>query len=518
MIRVVFLIISVISGLLSYFMLLKNLPSSGFIGQFLWFPYKYMNIIFPEYLYLPIISVIISIITYIFAEILLFVSKDKNYSGRGSAHWATKKDVKEFFTDKGVPVGKFKIGIFKKIIMRLTTHLLTIAPTRSGKGIGGIVPASIEYKQSLICLDIKGENYAVTNRARRDFSSVYVINPFKLMGIKTNSYNWLDSIDINNDDCQDKSENIASMIVGRDSTDSIENHFKEMAIRLIQGVILLCCADEDYNKRNIVEVAKIIHTTPLEKLCAFMWSKKNVAFGSISKIGAQFAHIKNEREQGSILSTAQKSLNFLDNIKIANTLIKSDFNINNIQNEIMTIYIIIPQDKVKSYKAYIKVFFDLVLSAIISNTSRKYNVLFLLDEIAQLGYMDNIVNAVPFIRGLGGQFWFFFQSYPQMESVYGKESKNIMANCSQIFYGCNDYDTAKLISNTLGKRTIKEYNNNAKLSQYIGKELLFSNEIRELSPENPIIFVQNKPPIKVKRLCYYKDKEYRGLFDKNPYI
>lgn len=514
----IFSILSAACGFGAYFYGFRYLKSDGLAFKLLTWPYRYFQDFLPPEWYFPSLAIFVGVAAYIALESIWLCTDEKPLTSRGSAHWATEKDVKDLMTDRGVPVGKFG-GFPKKMLRIYHTHLVTCAPTRSGKGIGAIIPALLEYPQSLVCLDVKGENFAVTAARRRGFGKVFVLNPFGLLKIKSNSYNWLDAIDLNDESCIEKAGQIAALLVGRDSAGTAENHFDQQATRLLQGLILAVCADPDYENRNIVTVARLIHELPISSLCDFMISKDSRAFGVIASIGRQFSNNDNDKEIGSILSTAQRATNFLDDPKIKRTLLKSDFEISQLPDKPMTIYIIIPQNKIKDYKSYINIFFDLSLSSLVSRDKKgKYEVLFLLDEVAQLGFMENISNAISILKGLGGQLWFFFQSYAQMINIYGKEADNILGNSAQIFYGCNDIKTAKLLSESIGKMTFREYDKKNKKYNIIERNLISPNEIREMSPEKPMILINGVPPIRVKRLNYLKDKEYKGLFRDNPYF
>lgn len=514
----VFAIISAICGLFIYLYIFPELKSQdGFLYKLLVYPFQHIEqyLPFAEYLYFILAALILAILIFFILEILWLYIDEKPLTSRGSARWANKADIEDLLSKhEGVPVGKFN-----KKILHIDKHLVTCSATGSGKGIGAIIPTLLEYPDSVICLDVKGENYAVTANKRRKFSSVFALNPFGVFDIPTASYNWLDAIKIDDPNCITKAERMASMIVGRSSIESIENHFNEQAIRFVQGVILYVCSDSNLETRNICTVKDLIHKIPMDILCKEMSKKDDLAFGEISSIGEQFLNNPNEKEKGSILSTAQKSTNFLGDPNIRKTLIKSDFDIFQLPNRLMSVYLIMDPDQAPDYSAYIRVFFDLALNSLFAAKGKgKYRVLFLLDEVAQLGYMKNLANAISILRGYGGQLWFLFQSYAQLKNIYGKDADNILSNSAQIFYGCNDMETSTLISRTLGKRTIKEYDKSTKKYNIIGRDLLSPDEARQLSPENPIIFIAGTPAIKAKRLNYLKDKEYRGQFDKNPYF
>lgn len=514
--QIFFALFSLGCGASFWWWLLPALQNTNvFLFKLLIYPYPFFKkfLPYPDYTYFILISIVVALLIWILCEFIYFSTKEKQLTSRGSAHWASKNEVQDLIESNGVPVGRFD----GKILRVDKTHLITCAGTRSGKGIGAIIPTLLEYHSSLVCLDIKGENYAVTGARRKEFGKVFVLNPFGVLDIPSNSYNWLDSIDLNDPGCTDKALRIASILVGGSSGVGAENHFNEQAKRLLQGVILLVCGEKS-ELRNMPTVAQLIHKTPFPTLCQLMKEKGDLAFGMVGTIGAQFANNTSDKELSGILSTAQRATNNLDNELIKRTLIKSDFDILKLPDEKISIYLIMPADKVSDFQDYIKVFFELAFSSIVSRKKRgKYEVLFLFDEVAQLGYMDSFPKLITLVKGLGAQFWFFFQSIAQLRSIYGKNADTILGNATQIFYGCNDLETSKLISETLGKKTVREYKKNGEFSD-IGKDLLTPDEVRQLKPDTPIILMAGKPGIMVKRLNYLEDREYIGLFNKNPYF
>lgn len=509
-------VISSIIGLLCYFFAFPKLPKIPFLyDPFNWL-YQAIYKIHPlsSNTFLILASISIAIILFFAIWIIDILTEEKPLTSRGSARWANSNDVKDLVKSKGVPIGRFN----GKILRNDKTHLITCAGTRSGKGIGAIIPTLLEYPDSLVCLDIKGENYAVTGAMRKEFGKVFVLNPFDVLDIKTNSYNWLDSIDLNDKSCADKALKIASILVGGSASDKEENHFNEQAKTLLQGVILLV-TDEKEELRNMLTVARLIRKTPFDQLCQIMINKGDLAFGQVGEIGAQFLNNTNDKELSGILSTAQRAVRNLSNPQISKTLLKSDFDISRLSDEKMSIYLIMPADKVSDFKDYIKVFFELAFSSIVSRKNRgKYEVLFLFDEVAQLGYMDSFPKLITLVRGMGAQLWFFFQSIGQIRSIYGKDAATLLGNATQIFYGCNDYETAELISKTLGKKTVKEFDKQANKYNLVSRDLMTPDEVRQLPVETPIILMAGRHPIKVDRLNYLKNREYKGLFDNNPYF
>lgn len=513
--QILFIIVSLSCGGLFWWYALPALQKSGnFIFKFLILPYPYIKqyLPYPDYSYFILLSLACALIVWIICQIIYFSQQEKLLTSHGSASWANEKDIKDLKTKKGVPVGRFGNNI-----LHVNTHLVTCAGTRSGKGIGGIIPTLLEYPDSIICLDVKGENCAVTAKQRKNFGKVFAINPFNFLNIPTSSFNWLDTIDLKNENCISQAQIIATSLVGKTPGNSVENHFNDQAARLIQGVILFVCNDHP-ESRNMVTVSDLIHTMNIQELCKAMTADQNLAYGFVYKVGSQFLNNENQKETGSILSTAQRALNFIDTPEIQRTLVKSDFKISELPDQIITVYLIMPQERISENQGYIRVFFDLAISSITSRQKRgRYEVLFLLDEASQLGYMEIIPKAISLIRGLGGQIWLFFQDFPQMKKNYGDEANSILNNSTQIYYGCNDPETAEKISKRLGKKTQKIYDDKGNYSLY-GRSLLTPDEVCKMPSDKPIIFMTSQKPIMVKRLNYLKDIEYKDLFNYNPYF
>lgn len=75
------------------------------------------------------------------------------------------------------------------------SHLLTMAPTRSGKGVGTIIPNLLTQNRSIVCIDPKGENARITARARSEFGQVHILDPFGVTGQPSAAYNPLSALD-----------------------------------------------------------------------------------------------------------------------------------------------------------------------------------------------------------------------------------------------------------------------------------------------------------------------------------
>lgn len=421
-------------------------------------------------------------------------------------------------------------------------HVVTVAPNGSGKGIGAVIPNLLDYEGSCIVLDVKGENAAVTANAREKLGhKVFQIDPFNVNTDKICGFNVLNRINTNEADCVSESSMLTdALVISENNTGGSSQHFDESAKNLLQGLILHVSATANLNDRNLSEVRRLLTSdeeTFLNTL-ASMAANENIAFG-IPARSANTLMSMGDRERGSVLSTARRNTSFLDDPRVAASLSRNDFDFSEIKSELMTVYLVMPANKISINSRFVRLFVGSVIAAITSSSQQpSHRVAFILDEFAQLGYMKQIEDAVSLMRGYGLAFWVFLQDLSQLKGIYPRW-QTFLANSAKTFFGTDDYDTAKYISDTLGQTTI-EYEtqtegsnsgsgisggggslNRGKSSgtsqQYAGRPLLTPDEVMRLGPEKPILLIKGEYPYKLDRLNYLVDVEYFGKADDNPY-
>lgn len=103
----------------------------------------------------------------------------------GSSHWALKDDVTKasLFAPKGVFLGTMDGRYLRHAGPE---HVMAFAPTRSGKGVGLVVPTLLSWTASTVVHDIKGENWELTAGWRSKFSHCILFNPTDLRSARYN--------------------------------------------------------------------------------------------------------------------------------------------------------------------------------------------------------------------------------------------------------------------------------------------------------------------------------------------
>lgn len=423
---------------------------------------------------------------------------------------------------------------------RFVGHVVTVAPTGAGKGIGAVIPNLLEYPGSALVLDIKGENTAITARARRQLGQrVFVVDPFNVTQGETHAFNWLDRLNISDPECVSESAMLADSLVMVDPKGGDE-HFDESAKTLLQGLMLHVANLDDTTKRHLGELRRLLtaHETALLATLSEMATQEDIAFGLPARSANTIMGMA-DRERGSVLSTARRHTAFLDDPRITAALSCSDFDLARIKSEPMTVYLVLPANKISANARFIRGFIGAVIAALTSSpTPPVHRVAFFLDEFGQLGYMKSIEDAMSLMRGYGLSFWIFIQDLSQLKGVYPKW-QTFLANAVKTFYGTDDYDTAKYVSDSLGQATIEyETHNEGKnqglgvsggggslnrgksagtSQQLTGRHLLTPDEVMRLGPERPIVLVKGEFPYQLTRLNYLTDAEYEGKADPNPY-
>ncbi|EIP3317324.1 type IV secretory system conjugative DNA transfer family protein [Salmonella enterica] len=468
----------------------------------------------------------------------------------GSAHWSTTADAiakgryqkaGHVLADShgfalGRPAADDAAGMAgMDARFRYMGHMLTCAPTGSGKGIGAVIPNLLDYPGSCVVLDIKGENYAVTSRYRRDVlgHDVYLLDPFGVTGGDACGINWLDRLDPDSPDVVGESAALADMLVMTEGHGSDSSaHFNETAKTFLRGV-LVHVATLPEERRHMGEVRRLLTGNMDEFAELLLAMEENKRGGGIPVRAVNSLLATPEKERGSILSTVRRHLDFLDDTRIVASLARSDLNLADLKRKPMTVYLVMPPSRLEANKRYIRAFVGQCLAAITaSNEKPAFKVAFLLDEFAQLGRMQAVEDAISLVRGYGAAFWLFVQDLSQLKAIYPKW-QTFLANTGKQFFGTADYDTAKFISDSLGKFTV-EYRTQGSSSsmgtanlhgstgssdnqQFTGRDLLTPDEVMRLPPDRPVVMMTGEAPYVLQRLNYLTDPEYAGLFDPNPY-
>ena len=445
----------------------------------------------------------------------------------GSAKFGSRSDVNALAKNKGdLLIGRDTSG--RMLRYDGPAHLLTIAPTRSGKGVGTIIPNLLTANRSVVCIDPKGENALVTMRTREAFGPVHCLDPFGISGQASARYNPLDRLDAKSLDLAEDAMTLADALVFDEA--ETEAHWNEEAKALISGIILYVVCHDDAAHRNLSSVRDYLTLAPDDFTALLTVMQASDRAGGLIARAANRYLSKSHREAAGVLSGAQRHTHFLDSPRIAAVVGGSDFAFADLKEEVATVFLILPPDRLDTYSRWLRLLIAQSIGEMARSSAKPERpVLFLLDEFAALGRLQPIERAMGLMAGYGLQLWPILQDIHQLRSLYGTRAGTFLSNAGVLqAFGVNDYDTADMLSKTMGRETItyetggqsqkdvmlKDPERSLSKTQHLAtRNLMDPNEIMKLAPDTLLLLRVGESPLIVKKLKYYENKEFTGLFD-----
>lgn len=448
-------------------------------------------------------------------------------------------------------IGNSRCGEKGRIIVEPKRHLISVAPTRSGKNVSLITPNLLHNKRSALVIDPKGELTFLTAKRRREMGqSTFILDPFdefkKNYGDRTDVVEELTNFNpfssINDNQIKDKIRYIAEALIIIKGSDP---HWSESSLELTEGILALMI--EDPGIEASLPSFRSILTKPYKEIEEIAIKAQFLPENSIAKrkLG-RFANpdLSKNKELCSIISTAITQTAFLDDPELIKCLSSttSKFSLDCLTEgkSGSTIYLVIPFDKLQSHGRWLRLMVSLAIRAVYRSANTLENpVLFVLDEFGNIGPLPAIANA--FTMGAGRQIllWAFVQGLTQLQRDYPTEWEIFIGNSDHMtFFDIMDEFTADYVSKLLGTTTIsinsglvfpEPEKNIANIhgpgfpsfrtapTQYYSRDLLQASEIRRLPSEYGILIHRDEPPILYEKIKYFNDPLCVSLAREDPY-
>lgn len=531
------------------------------------------------------ISAVIAILTWLVISVLRSKGFNKNDHMYGTARWGTEKDLKKFglCEEHGVVLaqqydakteaiinkkGNFGLKMIKpaKLICHAgTSHTLVIAPTRSGKGVGTVVPTLCSYTESVIVFDPKGELYNMSAGYRQKFSRVIKFSPVQM---ETACFNPLEEVELDENAFRDIGTILTNLFQkGEKGGDSNSDFFDNNARDLLTGVIfhVLSAVNESgrplYTKEDkcISGVLRIFaraasgtdeNGEPLpagEALLDEMINSKHIdKNGEVSDYihgivldVAMSAKQQHEKVRSDIMQTVQSKLNLFRDPFIRHVTSHSDFKLSDFyeSKEPISLYLTLPFGDVDRIMPVFQLIIDFIVRRFSSGELRagekekvlKHPILFMIDEFPVLGNMKFLATSLGILAGYGLRFYLVVQAYQQLVKIYGQEN-TFIDNCRYILiYAPNNPQDAEKFSKMIGKKSVTKenlsvsgsryavaLNNLNSSSQEVAVDLINPDELMKMPYEDCIILGHNMPPYMGKKNIFYADKRFSWkVFNEN---
>lgn len=504
---------------------------------------------------------------------LYFMSKNKE-SLHGEARFATLGDIKKtgllgkfnFWGKKvsevkrGIIVGKYQ-GKFLKFGGQQFVALG--APTRSGKGVGIVIPNLLEWQESAVVQDIKQECFDYTSKYRKEIlgQEVFLFNPFSTRTHRYNPFTYIDMLDEEKADSQ--LMDLANIIYPL-GTDDTAKFFSQQAQNLFIGLCYLykdlaltekgkefCKLWElklEFNFYGILQLSKgfeIIYKDEetgekvaiieggFEPTIQYLKDEGYLSEPTLRRIGT-YTQISSDNTKSGVMSSFNAPLSAFEGETLKLSTQTSDFDLRDLRRRKITIYIGITPDQLANAQFILNIFWS---QLILLNTkelpqqdeSLKFACLLLMDEFTAPGRIQILQTAVSFIAGYNLRLLTIYQSKSQLETPpplgYGKEgAETLLTNHScQIFYAPREQKDAEEISKILGNKTVKQKSRSVNRGTQGGgsestsetqRALMLPQELREMAFDKELITIDSGKPILCNKAFYYNDVYFMDKFKK----
>jgi len=384
--------------------------------------------------------------------------------------------------------------------LRGDKHLVTFAPTGSGKGVGVIIPNLLHYSGPVITIDPKGENFAVTASYRKNKlgQKIVLLDPFEhvsqetldRVGVARGSLNPLDLITAFGSYEEIQVSMIASILAGNQNIMVDQDHqfWNQEAQKLIAGVIGVAVTE-----------AKKAGKQPSFQNFIDRFFTDDLVYNLAVVLDTIGKELGSYKERSGVVSTAQSFLTPFISTELNRYLDHSTLSLSDISiRDDYTVYVVMPPSKLISHAILLRLWVATIMNTIMERgESPLRRTLFLLDECAQLGALDELRKAVTLLRGYGLQVWMFFQDVSQLRSLYEEDSFTILHNCGVVqAFGISHYSAAQEIAKIVGRYR--------------------ANDITNLDITQQLLLTSSRIPHVARKMCYYSDKAFAGKFSPNP--
>ena len=437
----------------------------------------------------------------------------------GDARWATGGEMRKakLHAKTGLIVGKRNGQLLTN---NEPVHALVVAPTRSGKGVGIVIPNLLTWPGSVIVLDIKHENYQRTAGARAQTQPVHMWAP---MAEHSASFNPLDFITASGPNRISDIQRLATILLPQEGYG--DSMWVNEARSLFMGLVLLVLEEKKkpstlgevyrtlMSEKDLVQIAEeALDNDDLDRTC--------------KELLANFKN-KASKERSGVKSNLTQAMGLWANPHIDAATAESSFDLRTLRQQPASVYVGVAQDQLVTLAPLLNLFFQqavAVLSHELPGKNEPHEVLMLIDEFPMLGQMETLTKGLALLAGYRIRIALICQGLGQLEEIYRQGTEGVLQNCAlQVFFAPNDDSTTNYIARRLGTKTQKVHSrsqgqdwSSSTSTSYVPRPMLPPEEVRRLSETKAIIFKETARPILADKIRYYSDRRFTKLLRDPP--
>ena len=476
----------------------------------------------------------------------LIVALPKRRSLHGDARWAKSRHIRRagLLADQGIILGRYKN---RYLVLPGQTGVILAAPPRSGKGVSCVVPNLLNWPGSVLVLDIKKENWALTAGYRSLFSEVYLFDPFSADG-RTARWNPFTYVSENPHLRIDDVQRIATMLC--QEAPGADPFWVKSARSLFVGIALYLFERRDYERAYNADPSHqdpmpVVPVTVGEVLRQAMasdeegfskhWKRIIEGWAAIGKpLSPQCVSLIMDvvdlatQTASSVRKTFTSQLDLWLNPLLDMATAESDFDLRDLRKKKIAVYLGIKPRDFERLQVVMNVFFQQAIGEQTaelpeSNPLLKYQLLVVLDEFTAVGRLPVLLTSIAFVPGYNVRPLMVIQTPSQLDEVYGQNGRKIMLKtlAARIIFPPNDMEDARNVSEELGYTTVKSRSRTVPGVMGGGKRspstnvsdqrraLMLPQEIKEMPADRQLLFVEHVLPVKCHKIRYFEDPIFK---------
>lgn len=466
-----------------------------------------------------------------------FLFRSKKRRLFGDARFATSSDIKKagLLGEKGLIVGK--LGN-RYLMFGGAQHAIVSAPTRSGKGVGIVIPNLLNWPESTVVLDVKQENWDITSGYRaKHGQACYLFNPAARDG-RTHRYNPLSYISDDPRFRVDDIQKIGNMLFpDRPGTDPI---WTSTPRSLFTGIVLYLMETPG----KPLTFGQILRETLAEgdgavrfaKILSDRMASGRPLSGDCTRNLNSYVSITSENTRSGIITGFRSQLELWMNPLVDAATSDNDFDLRDVRKKRMSIYVGVTPDNLVRMAPLLNLFFQQLIDLNTRelpqrNPELKHTCLLLMDEFTAIGKIPILSKGIGYIAGYGLRMLPIIQSPTQLSEVYGRDAAQTFQtnHALQVVFPpkASETETARNISEWLGYQTVKGVSRSESGSAFKKtksentseqrRALMLPQEITGLGQERELVVLENVPPILARKVVYYTDPVFtRRLEEVSP--
>ncbi len=420
------------------------------------------------------------------------------------------------------------------------SHILVFAPTRSGKGVGIVVPTLLMWPHSALIHDLKGENWALTAGARKRMGQIclkYAPASHEDDGAR---FNPLAEVRLRSPNEIQDVRNIAQMIMDPNGK-GLPDHWLRAGVEGFTGFTLAQLYEGRDPTLSGIEARLSDPAQPINQTLEQIMNTVHDPDGSMGWKDSQGNPTKthpvvaramrslldkSDNERSGVISEIKGFLELYRDPVIALNTATSDFRIEDLMNHRrpVSLYVVVSLAHKDSLRPLIRLMLSQILHRLTERleyragramTGYRHRLLLMIDEFASLGRLDMFADSLSLIAGYGIKACLIAQDLSQIHSAYGHDEA-ITSNChTRVAFTPNRIETARLLSQMAGEATVRHAHRTFSITgasfsePEVARPLITPDEATRLGSSEALIFTSGQPAIRATKIRYYAESFFK---------